>query len=99
MNPKVQYVGMVWYRREDYEKLKSIFTDGHVLPDTFDRWLQLAENSFTKFSIQGITVEKVYIDPETFPGWCKERSFNIDAKARTAFSNDFVARKYLGKNM
>jgi hypothetical protein len=99
MSQKVQYIGMAWYHREDYEKLSSIFTDSHVLPKTFDKWLQLAEKGFNSFASQGITVEKVYINPDTFPAWCKARGLDINTEARFEFSTDFVRRKYLGEDV
>jgi len=99
MNPKIKYAGLVWYRREDYEKLKSVFSDSHVLPETFDKWLQRAENGFSDATSKGHTVVKVYIDPETFPAWCRQRSLDVNAKARVAFANDFIARKYRGQNV
>lgn len=98
MKQQVKYVGMPWYRRADYEKLLSIFSDNHVLPETFEKWLQKAEDGFDDFTRQGLIVEKVYIDPDTFPAWCRARGLNIDAKARVEFANDFVGRKYLDKN-
>ena len=98
MKQQVKYAAMSWYHRDDYEKLRSIFTDSHVLPKTFEKWLQLAEDGFKNFTRQGLVVEKVYIDPDTFPAWCNARGLNVDAKARVKFANDFVGRKYLGKN-
>ena len=90
-----RYAGMVWYRRDDWEKLRAIFADSHVLPDTYDQWLQKAEDGYRRFKGGGTIVEKVYIDPETFPDWCRNRGLDIDANARTAFSSEMVRRKYI----
>ena len=99
MKQNIKYVGMTWYRREDYEKLRAIFTDANVLPSTFNKWLQLAEKGFSDLTMKGVTVEKVYIDLDSFPTWCRARGLNVDAKARVEFSNGVVARKYLGKDV
>jgi hypothetical protein len=95
---KLQYVGIAWYRKENWEKLLEIFEDAHVLPSTYNQWLKQAEDILRREESLGRIVEKAYIDPETFPAWCRERGLNVDAKARMEFGNDFVARKYLRKN-
>lgn len=91
---KIHAIGVAWYREEDYEKLKSIFTDSHLLPGRYDQWLDQAENLVKHEVAQGRIVEKVYIDPATFPDWCKSRQMNINSEARIQFANEFVARKY-----
>ena len=90
----VQVVGMAWYRREDWKKLKALFTDAHKLHRTYDEWLKAAETGVKTLTAQGHIVEKVHIDPDEFAGWCAMRGLNIDAKARTQFANEFVYRKY-----
>jgi len=35
---QVQAVGISWYRAEDYDRLKRIFSDGAKLPATFEEW-------------------------------------------------------------
>ena len=72
-----------------------MFIDGHKLPLSFDKWLKKAQQGFDDYTRKGHTVEKVYIDPDTFPAWCRERGHEIDARARTEFANDVVGRKYV----
>jgi hypothetical protein len=86
---------MAWYHREDWQKLKAIFTDSQVLPPSYEIWLEKAESGFRRAKSRGMIVEKVYIDPDTFPAWCRSRGLNIDAQARTAFAGEVVARMYL----
>lgn len=78
-------VGIAWYREADYEKLKSIFDDGNLLPSTYDQWLKMAEGGRKQFLSDGYLVVQVYIDPDTFPAWCRERGLKVDANARTQF--------------
>lgn len=85
---------MVWYRQEEYLKIKSLMVDSRKLPDTYTQWLKQANQGFQQLAAQGHIVEKVYLDSGTFPGWCAERGLNIDANARMTFANEFVARKY-----
>ena len=94
---KVTAVGMVWYKREDYQKFLSILDDAQKLPPSFDEWLKSAEKGFQHLKAQGREVEKVHLDSDTFPEWCKSRGVIPDANARMLYANGFVAEKYLRK--
>ncbi|HCB12137.1 MAG TPA: hypothetical protein DEP36_01000 [Gammaproteobacteria bacterium] len=91
---QIRAVGMVWYRQEDYFKIKNIMVDSRKLPNTYVKWLKQANQGFQQLTAQGHLVEKVYLDPNTFPAWCSERGLDVDANARMTFANEFVARKY-----
>jgi hypothetical protein len=86
----ISIVGVAWYKKEDYETLKRLFTDGENLPETYDEWLKKAEGRLDEFRRNGQAFQKVYIDPDTFPAWCASRGIDIDAKARTRFSAEGV---------
>ncbi len=89
---QVEAVGIAWYRREDYQRLKEMFTDGSKLPDTFDEWFRLARRTYRTLTASGLRVERAYIDPEVFPAWCKANGLKMNAKARTYYGNA-VARR------
>jgi len=91
---QIRAVGMVWYRQEDYFKVKTLMSDSRKLPDTYAQWLKQANQGFQQLTAEGLLVEKVYLDPDTFPAWCSERGLNVDAHARMTFANEFVGRKY-----
>ena len=90
----VRAVGLVWYRREDYAKVRKIFADGHKLPATFDQWLKRAKRKMEKIQREGHVVVKVYIDPDTFPDWCREQGIRVDANARTIFAGIAAKAKH-----
>jgi hypothetical protein len=87
---RVSIVGIAWYKREDYERLKLLFTDGDKLHATYDDWLNGAERLLNQLRRDGQAFQKVYIDPDTFPGWCAARGLDVDAKARVRFSSESV---------
>ena len=89
---QVQVVGMAWYKPENFERLRSIFDDGHKLHNTYSEWLFDAEKTRNSIEMQGIRVICVDIDPDEFPKWCRANGKNIDAKARVDFAN-IAARK------
>lgn len=60
-------VGIAWYRKEDYERVRAISNDAHTFPDTFEDWEKRAEERREEILKLGHVVIKAYIDPDTFP--------------------------------
>lgn len=85
---EIAALGIAWYREEDYQTLLGIFTDAELLPATYREWLRRAEKLELKEKLAGRAVVRAYIDPHTFPDWCRERGLNVDAKGRMAFANE-----------
>jgi hypothetical protein len=90
---QVSVTGIGWYRREDYDRLKAMFVDGHKLPATYDGWFKSAQGTYDKLTREGHIVVKVEIDPGRFPEWCRARGMVMDAKARAAYGNESSADK------
>ena len=90
----VSVIGIAWYKREDYETLKRMFTDGDNLPETYGEWLKTAERVVSQLRRDGQAFKKVYIDPDIFPAWCASRSLELDATARSQFSAESAFGKH-----
>ncbi len=78
--PSVQ--AMVWYKEEHWDTLKQLFIDGDMLPLSYNDWHTRAEAMKIEAEANGDAVIKVYIDPETFPEWCKAKGVPMDSEAR-----------------
>jgi hypothetical protein len=78
--PMIQ--AMVWYKEEHYPDLLKLFDDAELLPPTYQHWLARAEEKKAEVEAGGDQVIKVFIDPETFPEWCREKNLAKDANAR-----------------
>ncbi len=89
--PMIQ--AMVWYKEEDWEKLRNIFDDVHLLPKTYKDWLEKAEEAAGKIQKSGDTVMKVFIDPVTFPEWCAQKGKKTDAEARTELAIEVATKQ------
>jgi len=87
----IEHIGMVWYRFEDYDAIRRIMADRHKLPATFSEWRMKAEQKEKLERRNGKFVLRVFIDPETFPDWCRARGLDIDAQARHRFTVDTLA--------
>lgn len=87
MNAPKKVAGLVWYKMEDYEAAAAIMEDRQNLPKTYSAWRIKAEQSEKQMRRLGWTTTRAYIDPAEFVAWCRDRSLNIDAKARQEFAN------------
>lgn len=83
-------VGVAWYTREDWTKLKAIFEDAESLPASYADWLAFAELSLQALAQQGITAYKVYITPQEFTAWCQEKGLRKNALARMQYANAMI---------
>ena len=92
---QVKIVGIPWYRQEDYDQLRAMFSDGSKLHATFDGWLASAQALHDRLVNEGHAVEKAWIDPNTFSAWCSAHGKPLDATGRTAFANERAANKVL----
>lgn len=78
--PSIQ--AMIWYKEDEWDTLMELFPDSHLLPPTYQQWLKMAEDMKKQVEASGDLVIKVYIDPVTFPAWCKENGKAMDSEAR-----------------
>ncbi|MBF0602177.1 MAG: hypothetical protein HQL07_00620 [Nitrospirae bacterium] len=92
INQEIKAIGIAWYRREDYPALLSIFTDASSLYRDYDSWLKKAEDLVNQITASGKRAIKAEINPNDFPGWCRDRGIDIDANARNRFANEFAFR-------
>lgn len=88
-------IGMVWYLAENYDACRRIMADGDQLPNTFDEWRMKTEAKEEEYRSEGHVIVRAYIDPETFPDWCRARALKVEAKARMLFASS-VAKEHDG---
>ena len=96
LDPSV--VGIPWCRKEDYDALVAIFVDTHDLPRVWEEFIQIAEEAEKFQKAEGRVVERVYIDPHTFPNWCQMQGYRINAHARRMFAFQVAARRHPGNS-
>lgn len=84
-------VGMVWYKEDQYDRIRESCEDGSNLPKTFAEWLSKANEGVEYFKSQGKTIRKVTLDIDEFLAFCRERNCKVDSKARNAFVNNSLA--------
>lgn len=80
-------VGMAWYRREDYGRIRAMMVDRDRLAATYEGWLLSAEQVAREVERSGVTVERVLIVPDAFGAWCAAEGLACDGAARARFAN------------
>jgi hypothetical protein len=63
-----------WYRREDYDRVRSLMDDGNKLPATFEEWEKTAKSQVAAAAAQGVIIEPVILDPDKFVQFCKDEN-------------------------
>jgi hypothetical protein len=89
-NEPARRIGLPWYRREDYSRIREMMADRHNLASTYETWLAAAENNETVGRQAGLHVTRILIEPEAFAQWCAEKGMEPDSAAR----RDYVAEKH-----
>jgi hypothetical protein len=89
----ITIVGMCWYTREDFPRIREIMTDDDNLHDTFDEWQAAAELGERNLQSQGHRVVRTVVKPNEFLAWCRERNLQPNARGRTEFANFFAAQQ------
>ena len=80
-------VGMAWYDRPDYARIRDMMVDRERLAATYDAWLASAEQVAGEIERSGVTVERVRLRPDEFGAWCAARGLPCDGAARAKFAN------------
>lgn len=89
----VRAAGIAWMRKEDYAALIRIFEDGHMF-DSWEQWNERAEVLEKRLQEEGIVVLRAYLDPATFPAWCRARDIEPGREARVRFGEEFAAERH-----
>ncbi len=78
-------LGLAWYGREDWERLREIADDRDKLDDTYEDWERQALKMIQDLEVVGRRIQKVPINIEALIAWCRERKCRIDMAARSEY--------------
>jgi hypothetical protein len=81
-------VGVAWYSRDEWERLRGMAADPEVLESTYEDWIRMATKSLGEMNAAGIFPEKVEINVDALASWCRERRRPLDASARASFASE-----------
>jgi len=78
-------LGIGWYRKEQWDYLRSIAPDRDALEPTWEEWAEFAENKVIELMKAGQQIQKVPVDIGELERWCRSRNRPCDAFARTEY--------------
>lgn len=83
-------VGVPWFRREDYDRIRDVCED--ELPATFDEWEKMIQGRYDQRVSAGMPLEKVMIDPDELVAFAAGRK--IDGSIRAELAVRRIMEKY-----
>ena len=86
--------GIAWYRKEQWELLKSTAADFELIEDTFEEWEKNAKKALRNLRKEGANVIKVDFDVEEFNEWCKKNNKRPDTRTRSDYVAYLLREKY-----
>jgi hypothetical protein len=78
-------IGLAWYSREAWERLRAIADDREQLDESFEEWERGALQAIRELASVGRQVLKVPIDVEAYAMWCRERGCRLDSASRAEY--------------
>ena len=79
-------VGIAWYRPEQWQRVRDIAEDSDEFEESYDEWLQIAEEKAKELQGRGLRVERVDVDSEKLILWCNERGLENNGQARSRYA-------------
>ena len=86
-------VGLAWYTEEEWLKVRSAAADPDRFEETYNEWLQLADEALLKLRAENISARRSFIKAEDLLAWCIAHNKRNDAAARA----EFVAAQHRSK--
>jgi len=85
-------VGLAWYSREAWERLREVADDGQALDETYEAWERGALTTIRDLESVGRQIRRVPIDIDALIAWCRERNRRIDTAARAEYATYLLQR-------
>ena len=90
----IRAVGLPWYRKEDFARLKAMMVDAAKLHDTWPKWHTAAQQAEEAYRRMGYTVVRAVLIPEDFAAFCHSHGLGFDAQARTQFASSIAVQQH-----
>ena len=87
-------VGVVWYTASEWASTKANATDQEMFEETYEEWLQVAEEALKEFRTQGLKVQRSFITLENLLTWCiaKDKKNNAISRSEYVASLEYAAQ-------
>jgi hypothetical protein len=81
-------VGMVCYHSDDYPRILLLMEDADRLPADHKSWRASAEQVEAEVVQSGVSVARVYLDPDAFVAWCDAKGLKSNGAARARYAQE-----------
>jgi hypothetical protein len=86
-------LAVAWYSEPAWHRLKTLVSDPDELDESYEEWLEAANDFMQQMKSRGETVEKVNVDPDTFIEWCRLLGKQPDRAARAEYATDLATQR------
>src|SRR5687767_12361703 len=83
-------VGLVRYKKEDWERWRQSVDDGDLWEETFEEWQQKAEAMAARLRAAGLKIVWVDVAPDQISRWCEARGLKNNGEARSLFAAESI---------
>ncbi len=90
-------LGLAWYSREAWARLREVADDADALDDSYKAWERGAVQAIRGAATVGRHLHKVPIDIDSLISWCHERNRRIDSAARSEYVTYLLRRGEQGE--
>ncbi len=79
------FMGVGWYRPDQWQRLREVSADREKLHDTWAEWYVHATSTVLDLQSMGIRLSKVEVDVEELIRWCEKRGEPVNSGSRSKF--------------
>jgi hypothetical protein len=91
-------LGLAWYSREAWERLRAVADDAQALDDTYEDWERQALGAVRDLESLGRKIRKVPIDIDALLAWCRKHHRRNDIKARAEYVSELLREAAQGSS-
>jgi len=96
--PDEMVVGVAWYSRDEWPRVRAIAADPETLEASYDDWLKAFTESRAALRHAGIVAEDVPVIADELKAWCAREGRPIDGDARAGYAAEQLRRKHQGSD-
>src|SRR5258705_8948142 len=90
-------VGIPWYRRDQWPRWREISVDRADMSESYDEWLEKAEETIRNFTKNALEVHKVDLDIGEFIEWATKENVAVTGFTRGDFANLKLGKREMKK--
>jgi hypothetical protein len=87
-------VGVAWYYKEQWDKIRSHSKDRDRVAKRYEDWESKALDYVKKLESEGVPVHRTYIDVDMLVAWCKRQGVDVDGKSRSDYASIILAQRF-----